>query len=415
MRKFFRKMKNQKYSQISWYIIWTVVISYLILQILSHLGLIGSAIGTSLSWMNILFKPLILGFALAYLLYPLDNFFQKQFQKIPFFREKGTRSRPAAVALAGIIIVFGIVLVIFLIVSAVTKDLSVARESNFATVITGISNSVNNLYQNLTSFLDNLNVSSKDMEQYLKPLKTTILGIAGSITDQVSGIVTRLPSTLSSLLFAIIFAIYFQLDGEGLKRYWGNAFKAMLPKKSWSHIRRFIRNADQVFSGYIRGQLIDAIFMAVVVSISLSLVGLPYSVLIGILTGIGNLIPYVGPFVAYVSVILVNILNWNPEKLVVSLIVVFIIQTIDGNIINPKFLSNAIQIHPLLVIASLIIGGKIGGFVGMILAVPCGALVKLYFEKMIHYLHDKRQIEGPNPSIPAGPPASSVPPEEKDC
>jgi hypothetical protein len=105
-----------------------------------------------------------------------------------------------------------------------------------------------------------------------------------------------------------------------------------------------------------------------------------------------------------VSVILVNILNWNPEKLVVSLIVVFIIQTIDGNIINPKFLSNAIQIHPLLVIASLIIGGKIGGFVGMILAVPCGALVKLYFEKMIHYLHDKRQIEGPNPSIPAGPP-----------
>jgi predicted PurR-regulated permease PerM len=137
------------------------------------------------------------------------------------------------------------------------------------------------------------------MEQYLKPLKTTILGIAGSITDQVSGIVTRLPSTLSSLLFAIIFAIYFQLDGEGLKRYWGNAFKAMLPKKSWSHIRRFIRNADQVFSGYIRGQLIDAIFMAVVVSISLSLVGLPYSVLIGILTGIGNLIPYVGPFVAY--------------------------------------------------------------------------------------------------------------------
>jgi predicted PurR-regulated permease PerM len=154
-------MKNQKYSQISWYIIWTVVISYVILQILSHLGLIGSAIGTSLSWMNILFKPLILGFALAYLLYPLDNFFQKQFQKIPFFREKGTRSRPAAVALAGIIIVFGIVLVIFLIVSAVTKDLSVARESNFATVITGISNSVNNLYQNLTSFLDNLNVSSK--------------------------------------------------------------------------------------------------------------------------------------------------------------------------------------------------------------------------------------------------------------
>lgn len=407
MRKLFKKMENRKYSQISWYIIWTVVIAYVILQILSHLGLIGSAIGTSLSWMNILFKPLILGFAIAYLLYPLDNFFQKQFQKIPFFRKKGTRSRPAAVALTGIIIVLGIALVLFLIVSAVTKDISVAKDSNIATMLSGISDSVNSLYKNLTSFLNHLNVSSSDLKQYLKPLKSSVLNLAGSVADQVSGFVTSLPSTLSSLLFAIIFAIYFQLDGEGLKRYWGSAFKAMLPKKSWSHIRSFIQNADRVFSGYIRGQLIDAIFMATVVSIGLSLVGLRYSILIGILTGIGNLIPYVGPFVAYVSVILVNILNWNPEKLIVSLIVVFVIQTIDGNIINPKFLSNAIQIHPLLVIASLIIGGKVGGFVGMILAVPCGALVKLYFEKLIHYLHERRQIEDPDPITEAGVAASA--------
>ncbi|MDD6448957.1 MAG: AI-2E family transporter [Lachnospiraceae bacterium] len=393
MKKLFQKMKNRKYSQISWYIVWTIVIAYIILEILGHLGLIGGAISSSLSWMNILFKPLILGFALAYLLYPLDNFFEKQFQKIPFFKKKGTRSRPAAVALTGILILLGITLVLFLIVSAVTRDLSTAKDSNFATFITGISDSVNSLYKNLTSFLNNLNVSSDALEQYLKPLKNTILHYAGNLTQSASSFLTSLPSTLSSLLFAIIFAIYFQLDGEGLKRYWGSAFKAMLPKKSWGHIHSFLQNADHVFSGYIRGQLVDAIFMASVVSIALSLIGLPYSLLIGILTGLGNLIPYVGPFVAYTSIILVSLLNWNAEKLIVSLIVIFIIQTIDGNIINPKFLSNAIEIHPLLVIASLIIGGKIGGFLGMILAVPCGALVKLYFEKFIHYLHEKRNID----------------------
>ena len=130
-------------------------------------------------------------------------------------------------------------------------------------------------------------------------------------------------------------------------------------------------------TGYIRGQLIDAIIMAVLISAALSLVGVKYAVIIGILSGIGNLIPYVGPVIAYGSTILVCLVTGDLRRLLVAVIVIFLIQTIDGNVINPRLLSSNIDVHPMLVIAALIVGGALGGIVGMLFAVPVAAFIKI--------------------------------------
>ena len=203
----------------------------------------------------------------------------------------------------------------------------------------------------------------------------------------------HLKDFFTSALFAIIFGIYFMLDGKSLMRYWNRALKAFSSKRFDRIFHMLVSDADAVFSGYVRGQLIDALFMMVSVSVSLSLVGVKFSVIIGILTGIGNLIPYVGPFVAYISTILVCILNGDWKRLVVALIVLLILQAIDGNVINPKLLSASISIHPMLVIASLIIGSAIGGIIGMLLAVPVGAFLKIQFERLVNYLMKNRHIE----------------------
>ena len=123
--------------------------------------------------------------------------------------------------------------------------------------------------------------------------------------------------------------------------------------------------------------------MAFLVSISLSLVGVRYALAIGILTGIGNLIPYVGPFVAYGTTVLVCTLYGDFSKLLPAVLVLFVIQTLDGNVINPRLLSNSIDIHPLLVIISLIIGGAVGGVLGIFLAAPIASLIKLQVDRMV--------------------------------
>ena len=127
----------------------------------------------------------------------------------------------------------------------------------------------------------------------------------------------------------------------------------------------------------------DAILVGAVVSIVFSFMKMKYALVIGLLAGIGNLIPYVGPALGYISVILVNLIAGDFRMLVIGLVVLEVIMLIDGNIINPRLLAGTIKVHPLLVIASLLAGGAIGGLLGMLLAVPTGAFIRMQFEKWL--------------------------------
>ena len=210
--------------------------------------------------------------------------------------------------------------------------------------------------------------------------------LSKGLTSGLSNAIGHIGSFLTNLLFAVIFAIYFLLDGKGLVRYWNRVLLAIGGRKVRKEFHVLAKDADSVFSGYIRGQLIDALLMAVLVSVSLSLIGVKYAVIIGVLSGIGNLIPYVGPIVAYGSTILVCLIAGDFRRLLVAIVVLFVIQTVDGNVINPRLLSSSIDVHPMLVIAALIVGGSLGGIVGMLFAVPVAAFLRIQFDKIIDTL-----------------------------
>ncbi len=103
--------------------------------------------------------------------------------------------------------------------------------------------------------------------------------------------------------------------------------------------------------------------------------------------------PYLGPFIAYGGSAIVCLINGQYSELLIAVIALFIVQTLDGNIIQPKLLSQSIQIHPVLVIISLIFGNAIGGLLGMLLAVPVGALIKVLFVRYIDYRLEKKNGE----------------------
>jgi predicted PurR-regulated permease PerM len=131
--------------------------------------------------------------------------------------------------------------------------------------------------------------------------------------------------------------------------------------------------------------------MMILISIVLSITGVKFAIVIGILEGIGNLIPYFGPIVAYFGTTLVCLISGDLKTLVISIIALFLIQFIDGNMIGPKLLSNSIQIHPLIIIVSIIFGSALGGFLGMLLAVPVGAYVMLVFVRFIEHRLKKKE------------------------
>ena len=123
--------------------------------------------------------------------------------------------------------------------------------------------------------------------------------------------------------------------------------------------------------------------MMCMLTVVLSLIGVKYAILIGIFAGLGNLIPYLGPIIAYVTTALSCLAFGEYKKLIIAVIVLVIVQALDGNVIAPKLLSQSIKIHPVLVIISLIFGNAIGGLFGMLFAVPVGALIKLLFSRYV--------------------------------
>jgi predicted PurR-regulated permease PerM len=403
-----------EYTRISFYVVITVMIIYFLIRIFDHVGNIAGAIGSGFRWMGVIIRPLVLGLVFAYLLYPMVNFFERHIDALrsrlsarkPGGEKKAERegrtaksgkgrkrksSRGLAVAATCVIVAAIIFVILSLIVSTITSQLSVISLDSFDTILNGFIDDLNGLARNIESVLHRLNISSAQINGFINQAGDSLSDSIEKLASNLLVGIKNLPSFFSMLLFAIIFGIYFMADGEGLKKYWGHVFRTIAGKKGRKYLEEFASEADRVFSGYIRGQLMDALFMSVAVSITLSIIGVKYSIIIGVLTGIGNLIPYVGPFVAYGSTAIVCLLNWNLERFIVAMVALFILQTIDGNVVNPKLLGNSIRIHPVLVIVSLLIGGKIGGLLGMIIAVPCGGLLKVYFEKLIAYIANRKK------------------------
>ena len=204
----------------------------------------------------------------------------------------------------------------------------------------------------------------------------------GSAGNFLGGIFNGVTNGASTLLFAIIFSIYFLID-DSIGTYWGKVLEAFTSEQTRAKLKAFAADADRVFSGYIRGQALDALLVGVMVSIAMLIARIPYALVIGILTGIGNLVPYVGPVVGFGSLIIVSLAEGSITKLVIGVIILAVVMFIDGNVINPRMLSSNVEVHPVLVIVALLAGGKVGGVVGMLVAVPVAALLKLQFEKYV--------------------------------
>lgn len=391
---FFKININKKYFEISMYVIFTCIVIFLLSRFTDQLPAIAKTTGSALKWVGAILKPVIIGFIIAYLLFPMLERLEGLLWKIkPFKKKKSVRG--LAVALQGVIILVGLFIVVSLLVSVITKQ---ARAANSEDIIEGIktyANSINELYRELIDRLDKLNINSAEIKSSVDTFTNNLGKYMLNLSSQLGNLANNLKDGLATAFFALIFSIYFLLDMPKLKKYWGRVLGIILPEKVKTTLDTLIKDADKVFSGYIRGQAIDAFMVGVVVSIVFSIIGIQYAIVIGLLIGLGNLIPYMGPIVGYSSIVIVGIATSDYKSMVIAAIALLIIQAIDGNLIYPKLLSTSVNIHPMIVIISLTVGASIGGLVGMIVAVPTGALVKVWFERLIN-IAEKRNVNKEN-------------------
>lgn len=234
---------------------------------------------------------------------------------------------------------------------------------------------INNL--NETLFSKNAMMSSianqltQEMQKVFLNLQTRALEGFTDFSNSASGII----SNLVRIVLAPILAFYFILDKETII----HNFMGLIPVKSRAKVANIFSDIDNVNSNFVRGRLIMAFFVGALTTILLFAMGIDFALVIGIITFVADIIPYIGPFFGFLPAFILALLDSPIKALWVGVFFV-VIQWAENNILAPRVLSVSIGMNPILILLSLIIGGGMFGVPGMVLSVPVVATAKVIFK-----------------------------------
>ena len=183
--------------------------------------------------------------------------------------------------------------------------------------------------------------------------------------------------------FAVVPVItyYFLADDEFIL----NKCSLLIPIKKRELVKKIIKDINKLLESYIVGQLLLSLIVGVITFIALILIRVKFPLWLSILNGVFNIIPYFGPIFGAVPVVFIALLE-SPTKALWAALAILIIQQVEGNILSPKITGNSTNMHPLVIIILLLIGESFCGFVGMILAVPIGVIIKVIYEDINYYI-----------------------------
>lgn len=393
----FRDKLDRKYLKIVAYTVLAVGLSYALILLLGQYQSIGKSLMSGINWVAAILKPVVIGAILAYIFNPLVGLTEKivtrnakSLSQNPVQRK---RRHSLAVILTLLIIVAIVLASLTAVIYAVTKQVQTINADSINALVNSIVNQAKSFEHSFKQWLSKYNFS----KNYDLNFEKNLINWVSSKLNSASGLPTlfsNITAGVSTLLFAVMFAVYFLFDAENLRKYWGRMLRTIWSQRANNSLTYVYNDVNKVFSGYLRGAAMDGFTVALLISIGLTVVGMPYGVMIGVMAGIANLIPYMGPIVGYGLTIVSGVISGETKTMIISLVIISVVQVLDGAVINPKLLSQSIEIHPMLVLVAIIAGEKVGGFAGMIIAVPFAALLKIWFERLVEMRAKSRAREG---------------------
>ncbi len=345
--------------------------------------------------MNIL-QPIIIGFIVAYLINPVMVFIEKYLML--FFEprmksKKKARKAARSIGTAGALLF--LLLIIFLLLDMMIPELiksvqnmmvSLPAEVNsFSTWIKGtlaedsqLADMLGSSLVTVTNFLENF------LQDHLLPQVNTYIA---SIT---SGVISAV-KVLFNFIIGLVIAVYVLMSKETFIGQGKKLVYTIFPAKFGNRIVEMVRISNQMFGGFINGKILDSAIIGVICYIGLVIMRMPYSLLVAVIVGVTNVIPFFGPYVGAVpSVILIALAD--PIKGLYFLIFILVLQQIDGNIIGPKILGNSTGLSSFWVVFAILVGGGLFGFMGMLLGVPTFAVIYYLIREVTAWILRKRKL-----------------------
>lgn len=329
-------------------------------------------------------SPFLMGIFIAYILYMPSRKFEELYEKTKI-KFVSKRARGLGVITVYIIIILAIAILFSVILPIVLESIA-----DFFSSIPHYVEDVINTYNNLPedSILKSQivqdeihNLQNIDIKQYLN-----IEVIFGYIVNAVSAIFS-----IVDIFIAIIVSVYILVDRRKILAFFKRLVGAIFGERIYKNIDKYFNNSNEIFFKFIASQFLDAIVVGILVSIAMTIMGVRYAPLLGFFIGLFNMIPYVGAIIATVVAAIITFITGGLSQTIWMLIVVIILQQIDANIINPRIVGKSLKISPLLVLFAVTFGGAYFGILGMFLAVPVIAVIKILLDDFIRYKEMKKK------------------------
>lgn len=371
----------RKYVIIAFHVVITFIAIYIIktaidmggVFLMDLNGLILKILNGILKIMSV-FSVIIGAFIIAYVFDPLVDFFQKRWTKMKYTKETERRTMGAVC----VFVLFGVFLII-MIFSGYRRFENYEKTPLY--IINKSTKDFMGSYEKFRVFIEESEVS-----KYLMPMvdifTKKFMALLQKLGNWVVNFAISTSMSIGDIIVTLTISFYFMRDKKIILKNIRKTAKAFIPKKINKCILSFLNDINNIFSNYIRGQLIDATLMAIIISFVLYLMKVDFPIIIGIISGYSNIIPYFGALVGQILAVLVAMISGGISKAFLIAIAMIILQQIDGLFIVPKIVGNKVSLNPVFVIISLTIFGKIFGVIGMIFAVPIFAIIKLYALKI---------------------------------
>ena len=225
-----------------------------------------------------------------------------------------------------------------------------------------------------------IDLSTEQVRNYIVDNREAIIGVLGGVKSFAFGVV----HVLITLVIGIILSIYILLDLPKIQA----GVRQMLPEGRRDEVVGLAEKVGGALGGFFRGQLLVALFVGVASAIGLTWVGIPFAAVVGLIAGVFNLVPLIGPFIGAIPAVILALLSDNPGDWWQAALVLLVVQQIDNHIISPNVMGRTVKLHPITVMLALLAAGSLFGIFGMLLIIPAIAA----FKAVAQHLWSKRSV-----------------------
>lgn len=327
-------------------------------------------------------KPVIYGLALAYLLTPIVNFFDRLFSSQD---KSGTHS--ALVRSGSILVTWLLVgLLVYVLLNILIPQLVASVkmlvgnfETYYATIYSWVMRMADNYPDIAKWVLDRAGQYYKELDKLLKSIIPQAQQAVAVVTGGIWGVLMF----FKDLLVGIIVSVYVLAMKETFALRSRKLLYSIFSAPHYSDILRGAATTNRIFSGFVRGKLLDSLIIGILCFVGASIMNLPYAPLVSVIVGVTNIIPFFGPFLGAIPSAFL-ILLVNPLQCLYFILFVLALQQFDGNILGPKILGDSTGLSSFWVIVAILVGGGFAGVLGMFLGVPVFACIYSAVKYLVH-------------------------------